>query len=258
MSRRLEIECTNNIVEYEALVQGIKKSIELNVKELKVFEDSEIIVRQVRNNIHYNSPHLRNYQEEVHRIIGHFEAFNITAIPGEKTTLSDSLATATSWLSPLEDCEASWFTVELLYKQSMPKNISNWKVFEEDEQIIKILTNQENFKDLAIDDELFQEKLIETGPHRQRGGTNHSTDQPSFHTILKGVENLENLFDLRERFKWSTNTKKGISCPMYEIVNLGTLENPININLGKIVSKEEKKASLKLFIEYQDGFAWFY
>jgi hypothetical protein len=45
MSCRLEFECTNNIVEYEALVQGINKSIDLNVKELKVFEDSEIIVR---------------------------------------------------------------------------------------------------------------------------------------------------------------------------------------------------------------------
>jgi hypothetical protein len=45
MSCRLEFECTNNIIEYEALVQGLKKSIDLNVKELKVFRDSEIIFR---------------------------------------------------------------------------------------------------------------------------------------------------------------------------------------------------------------------
>jgi hypothetical protein len=62
LSCRLEFECTNNTVEYEALVQGLKKSIDLNVKELKVFRDSEIIVRQVRNTIHCNSPHLKNYQ----------------------------------------------------------------------------------------------------------------------------------------------------------------------------------------------------
>jgi hypothetical protein len=41
----------------------------------------------------------------------------------------------------------------------VPNNISNWKVFEGDEQIIKNLTNQENFKDLAIDDEIFQGKI---------------------------------------------------------------------------------------------------
>jgi hypothetical protein len=62
LSCRLKFECTNNITEYEALVQGLKKSIDMDVKELKVFRDSEIIVRQVRNMIHYNSPHLKNYK----------------------------------------------------------------------------------------------------------------------------------------------------------------------------------------------------
>jgi ribonuclease HI len=61
LSCRLEFECTNNTTEYEALVQGIKKAIELNVIELKVLGDSEIIVRQVRNTMHCNSPHPRNY-----------------------------------------------------------------------------------------------------------------------------------------------------------------------------------------------------
>jgi ribonuclease HI len=81
LSCRLEFECTNNTVEYEALVQGLKKSIDLNIKELKVFGDSEIIVRKVKNTIHCNSPHLRNYQQEVHRLIDNFEAFNITIVP---------------------------------------------------------------------------------------------------------------------------------------------------------------------------------
>jgi hypothetical protein len=45
---------------------------------------------------------------------------------------------------------------------------------------------------------------------------------------------------------------------MYETINLGTPENHKNINLGKIVSKEERKAYLKLFIEYQDVFVWSY
>jgi hypothetical protein len=126
---------------------------------LKVFGDSEIIVRKVTNNIHCNSLHLRNYQQEVHWLIDNLEAFNITAISRTKNTLADSLATTTSRLSPLEDYEASRFTMELLYKPSVPKNIYNWKFFEWDAQIIDFLTNQENFKDLAIDDEIFQELL---------------------------------------------------------------------------------------------------
>jgi hypothetical protein len=112
----------------------------------------------VRNIIHCNSPHLKNYQQEVHRLIERYDAFNITVIPRSKNILANSLAIAASRLSPLEDYEASHFTIELLYKSSMSNNISNWKFFEGDEKITNFLTNQDNFKDLAIDDEEFQEK----------------------------------------------------------------------------------------------------
>ena len=54
----MEFNCTNNTVEYEALIQGLKKAIDLDIKELIAYGDSEIIVRQVRNSIHYLSEHL--------------------------------------------------------------------------------------------------------------------------------------------------------------------------------------------------------
>jgi hypothetical protein len=100
----------------------------------------------------------------VYRLIDHFEAFNITAIPRTKNILVDSLATTASRLLPLEDYEASRFTVELIYKSSVPNNIFDWKVFEGDGQIINLLTNQDNFKYLTIDDEEFQELSTETDP----------------------------------------------------------------------------------------------
>ena len=65
LSCRLEFECTNKTVEYEALIQGLKKAIEFKVKNLKVYGDSEIIVKQVWNTIHCLSPHLKGYQNEV-------------------------------------------------------------------------------------------------------------------------------------------------------------------------------------------------
>jgi hypothetical protein len=45
---------------------------------------------------------------------------------------------------------------------------------------------------------------------------------------------------------------------MNETINLGTLENQKTINLNKTISKEERKAYLKLFRQYQDVFAWSY
>jgi ribonuclease HI len=55
---RLEFQCTNNIVEYEALLQGLRKEIDLKENKIKVFGDSEIVIRQVRNTIHCLSSHL--------------------------------------------------------------------------------------------------------------------------------------------------------------------------------------------------------
>jgi hypothetical protein len=70
--------------------------------------------------------------------------------------------------------------------------------------------------------------------------------------------NLENLFDLQEKFKNPKNVKSGSSCHAYEVINLGTVENPKNIFLGKSISLNEKKAYLDFLKEYQDVFAWYY
>jgi hypothetical protein len=63
---------------------------------------------------------------------------------------------------------------------------------------------------------------------------------------------------LKEQFKGPKNAKTGMSFPLHETINLGTPENPNNVNLGKTISKEERKSYLKLFIQYQDIFAWSY
>ena len=47
LSCRLEFKCTNNTAQYDALVQGLKKAIELKVKNLKVYGDSEIVVKKI-------------------------------------------------------------------------------------------------------------------------------------------------------------------------------------------------------------------
>ena len=64
----------NNTTEYKALIQLLKKAIEFKVRNLKVFGDSEIIVKQVHNTIYCLSPHLKGYQNEVWEVITNFEA----------------------------------------------------------------------------------------------------------------------------------------------------------------------------------------
>jgi ribonuclease HI len=99
---RLEFDCTNNIAEYEALLQGLKKSIDLDIQCLVVFDDSEIVVKQVKNTIHCVSSHLKNYQTEVWNLISKFLAFNISSIPRSSNSEADLLANVASKLFPAE------------------------------------------------------------------------------------------------------------------------------------------------------------
>ena len=69
---------------------------------------------------------------------------------------------------------------------------------------------------------------------------------------------LEDLYDLKSRFKRSANTKLYSSTLNYESVNLGTDEKPQNVNLGQGLAPEEKSAYIRLLRQYKNVFAWNY
>ena len=73
----LEFECTNNVAGYEALVQGLSKSIDMGAKVIECVGYSEIIVKQVRNQKHCMSPRLINYQKLIKDLTSSFSTFNI-------------------------------------------------------------------------------------------------------------------------------------------------------------------------------------
>ena len=74
----------------------------------------------------------------------------------------------------------------------------------------------------------------------------------------KSVVKLEDLYDLKDRFKRSTNSKLQSSTLNYELVNLGTDTKPHNINLGLGLAPEEKLAYVCLLKQYKSVFAWNY
>ena len=178
-----------------------------------------------------------------------FEAFNIKSIPHTLNSKSNMLANAASNLCPSDDFSHDKYSVELIYRSSIPDNITNWRVFEDDEQIINFLHSEDTFKGLVIDDEQ-HEALLQASASKEK--PEHSN------IIPKNIVRLEKLFDLQEKFKRPTNTKTRSSTLLYEAVNLGTKQDPKNINLGKNCTSAEKAAFMKLFKEYRDIFAWTY
>ena len=49
LSYKLQFQTTNNTTEYEALILGMKAAKDLGADQLTIFGDSELVIRQVRN-----------------------------------------------------------------------------------------------------------------------------------------------------------------------------------------------------------------
>jgi len=88
----------------------------MQVKLLKVFIDSGIVIRQVHNISHFISNHLKHYQQEVLDLKKTFDAFNISLIPKTLNYDDDILPNVSSRLIPLEGFISNTFTVELSYR----------------------------------------------------------------------------------------------------------------------------------------------
>jgi hypothetical protein len=131
----------------------------MDVKNLIAFGDSEIGFRQVRNSIHYLSPHLRSYQNEVWSLIQFFLAFNINSIPRLSNSEDDLLANVTSKLFPTEGLSMNAFSIELLFRPLIPNNITSWRVFDDNKKIINLLHMEDTFQGAIIDEGTHNEKL---------------------------------------------------------------------------------------------------
>jgi ribonuclease HI len=60
---------TNNVVEYEALVNGLRIAIELDVQWLYIHSDSELVVNQVMGEL--------NNRQEVRKLEEKFDGFKL-------------------------------------------------------------------------------------------------------------------------------------------------------------------------------------
>ena len=65
----LQFSTTNNTTEYEALVLGMKATKDLRAEQLITFGDSELVIKQVRNNYQVKNSKLKNYRNEVWDLI---------------------------------------------------------------------------------------------------------------------------------------------------------------------------------------------
>jgi hypothetical protein len=88
-----------------------------------------------------------------------FSAFNINSIPRLSNSEVDLLANVASKLLSAEGLSPNSFSIELLFRSLVPDNITNWRVFDDDQQIINFLHMEDTFQDVVIDEGTHDENL---------------------------------------------------------------------------------------------------
>lgn len=83
---------TNNVAEYEGLIRGLQKSLELGAKEITVKSDSELLVRQLSGLYRVRAPHLLPLFDKAKKALGCFETVSIVHVSREKNKDADRMA----------------------------------------------------------------------------------------------------------------------------------------------------------------------
>jgi ribonuclease HI len=92
MASRLEYFCTNNQAEYEALLYGLKILQSMDVKHVKTFGDSLLVVHQVSGKYQCLDGSLNAYLDKCLDIVARFDDFSIHHIYRHENSKANDLA----------------------------------------------------------------------------------------------------------------------------------------------------------------------
>ena len=85
-------KATNNVAEYRALIAGLGRAKVLNPEKIRIYSDSELIVKQVTGRYKVKNSQLIDLYWTVLGLLEEFRSWEIVSIPREKNKRADALA----------------------------------------------------------------------------------------------------------------------------------------------------------------------
>ena len=82
---------TNNVAEYSGLIGGLRKAVELDVRDLEVVSDSELMVKQMRGEYKVKNEALRELSLEAARIARQLQRVEYRHVKRAHNELADRL-----------------------------------------------------------------------------------------------------------------------------------------------------------------------
>ena len=85
-------KATNNEAEYSALLEGVNVALKNNFKNIAIYSDSELLVRQINGEYKVKAKNLIPLKEQVDSALAKVENYSLEWIPREQNRAADSLA----------------------------------------------------------------------------------------------------------------------------------------------------------------------
>ncbi|MEX2587687.1 MAG: reverse transcriptase-like protein [Actinomycetota bacterium] len=83
---------TNNVAEYEGLIEGLRTALRNGVKSLAVYMDSTLVIQQMRGAFKVKNPGLKPLHATAAELASQFDHVQFQAIPRERNKHADRLS----------------------------------------------------------------------------------------------------------------------------------------------------------------------
>jgi ribonuclease HI len=83
---------TNNVAEYQALLHALRYALAQGVRRVRVYSDSELVVRQMDGKYRVKHPDMVPLHREARALIRKFEEAQLAHVPREQNREADRLA----------------------------------------------------------------------------------------------------------------------------------------------------------------------
>jgi ribonuclease HI len=97
----LEFKATNNMAEYEALIFGLSAALSLGIRQLLVKGDSQLIIKQVREECSCNETRLAAYLLHVRKLEKDSTVLELQHVPRANNSAADELSMRASTWAPM-------------------------------------------------------------------------------------------------------------------------------------------------------------
>lgn len=97
-------ETTNNVAEYTAALEGLRRARELGARDVLLRSDSHLLIEQLAGRYRVKAAHLKPLHAEVTGLARGFERIRFEHVPRERNKEADRLANVgvDAWLAGLD------------------------------------------------------------------------------------------------------------------------------------------------------------